>query len=100
MKRDYKHYGMVSDEEIEEYAGVVDVLVASTAQIMEGVTPYKTIINQRIERKNLGRKKGNIPEYNSIFLHVAIWVIQRFEHTRTVKIVGGAHGLRLRRKER
>ena len=40
----------------------------------------------------LGRNKGNIPEYNSILLHVAMWVIPRFEHTRTVKIVTMTNG--------
>jgi hypothetical protein len=86
MKRDYKQYDTVSDEELEECAGVVEGLVATTAEMMEGVTPYEKKAIRELKEKLLGRKKGNIPEYNAILLHVAMWVIPRFEHTRTVNI--------------
>ena len=68
---------MVSDTELAEYARVVDTLVASTAEIIDGVTQYKKAIRELTEHY-LGRKKGNIPEYNSIFLHMAMWVVPRF----------------------
>ena len=42
---------------LEECAGVVDALVASTAEMMEGVTPYAKKSNQRIERKIAWKKQ-------------------------------------------
>jgi hypothetical protein len=36
VKRDYKHYDTVSDEELEERARAVVMLIASTAEMMEG----------------------------------------------------------------
>ena len=87
VKRDYKEYDLTSEEDVDHYTARCQAILDNAKDCKVGAGKREKKIIDDIIKKRLGAKKGNIKQYQEIFLHVAGYVLARFEHTRVVKIV-------------
>ena len=92
VKRDYTLHDTTMDEDMEGFEGVCDNVLSKVNAAMVGSSPYEKKAIKELRDKLLGTKKGSLPEYAKIFLHVAKFVIPRFEYTRVVKLVTMSNG--------
>ena len=87
VKRDYKEYDPTSEEDVDHYTARCQAILDNAKDCKVGAGKREKKIIDDIIKKRLGAKKGNIKQYQEIILHVARYVLARFEHTRVVKIV-------------
>ena len=87
VKRDYVNHDTSPEDDLELPIGVVDALLKEAEEAMVGVTPRERRAIRELKEKLVGRKKGNLPQYQMILFHVMMYVIPRFERTRVLKIV-------------
>ena len=87
VKRDYNDCFCADDSDLKELAIYCDGILDELEDLKVGVDSREKKALREIEEKLLGAGHGSLPEYKKIFLYVAMHIIPRFEHTRTVKIV-------------